>query len=1682
VEDVFSYFEKPKDPIRFNLIKMGIASPEKILSWSKGEVKKPETINYRTFKPERDGLFCERIFGPSRDWECHCGKYKKVKFKGIICDRCGVEVTRAKVRRRRMGHIELAAPVCHIWYLKGVPSPIGLLLDMSPRPLEKVIYFASYIVTHVDHSRITEGLQEAQRVAQEYREEELEGFERWRVNQLEQLEELKERALSEEALAEGRAAAILAAGPGSEPASAEAASSEAEGDEGDEDLVDDLDEGIDEGDDSFGDRPLDPAQLERDFQDRISMEEEALRERLTEIDAALELLGRVEKKQLISELEYRALMRLLEILSERLGEDYAGAVRAGLGAQAIRDLLSEIDLEELGRELRKEIEETTSGPKRARAIKRLSMVEGFRKSRNRPEWMILDCVPVLPPELRPMVQLDGGRFATSDVNDLYRRIINRNNRLRRIIDIKAPESIINHEKRLLQESVDALIDNSRRAHPVAGTNRRPLKSLSDLLKGKDGRFRKNLLGKRVDYSGRSVIVIGPELKLHQCGLPREMALELFKPFVMKRLVENGFTTNIKTAKRMVDRLKPEVWDALEDVIEDHPVMLNRAPTLHRLGIQAFEPVLVDGKAIKIHPLVCEAFNADFDGDQMAVHVPLSAHAQAEARILMLADRNLFKPADGRPVVAPLYDIVLGCYYLTQLSREDTSGDPTRYFASPEEALLAYEAGQWDVHRSAFVRVERLQIEADIEREPNVALMDRLEALCGQAHGRRFERRGPHLSYDDAPIAFTAQEAADAVAAREEAERAKAEAQADVDNRDEAVEDMAGLEATLASIAGRAPVVASGPEALREQLEEAVAEALQEGTVAPESTFRFAIVRDRVHTTVGRLIVNSLAPIDMHLHDQLFDRKALSRLVAGLHHKHGAIRAVQYLDDIKKLGFDYSTRAGISISCSDMDIETGRDKLISETETKIVDLNRQFRRGYITQSEREQLVLESWLRASDNVVRSIREHIDPFNPISMMVDSGARGSHRQVSQLAGMRGLMTDPFGRLIEDLPVKSNFREGLHCLEYFVSTHGARKGLADTALRTADAGYLTRRLVDVAQDVIVRDVDCGTAQGIEVSPIYEEDCFCRRCGEEDLHRDGEPPWNCQYCGAELPTVSANLAVPLDQRLTGRVAAEPIIDEETGEVIVNAGEFFTNETSARVVATGMRRVRIRSPLTCELRQGICVLCYGVDMASWRPVEIGEAIGIIAAQSIGEPGTQLTMRTFHTGGVAAKYLTGVADVKRKRQDTIRQLHEDISRGLVQLDAGEQERENVKAIQAVLKVLEDPVGGLLRVVELFEARKPKGMAIVTHLDGAVAKIDETGLRRVIIHSELPVDETNILRGEVAAEPVRTKTDELVVDEGEELGEKQIKLLRRHKVKSVIIRRAYLVPYRGYLSVEEGMKIRAGDRLTEGPLDPQQILAMRGVRAVQEYMVREIQRVYRGQDVDINDKHIETIVRQMLRKIRVIDHGDTDLLPGQVVDRFIFEEENRRVQSLGGRPGQGEWMLLGITEASLQTESFLSAASFQKTTKVLTEAATRGMIDPLRGLKENVIIGRLIPAGSGLATYRDTDLAPLPVSAVWHEFAGVDTADDRSFRLFGADEDEHELEDTETAEAAGEADEEPGEAASEEDGEAREGGDEELFPEETIEEQEEDDEEESEIAGLTVEDPDEDSSEASPETLDD
>jgi len=1155
----------------FDSIKIGLASPEKVREWSRGEVKKPETINYRTLKPERDGLFCERIFGPQKDWECHCGKYKRIRYRGIVCDRCGVEVTRSKVRRERMGHIELAAPVSHIWYFKGIPSRMGLILDMSPRALEKILYFASYVV-------------------------------------------------------------------------------------------------------------IDPGQTP------------------------------LSKKQVLSEKEFRDSL-------DKFGTNF----RAGMGAEAIKELLAELELDKLSKELRSELEETT-GQKRVRTIKRLEVVEAFKLSGNLPEWMILDVVPVIPPELRPMVQLDGGRFATSDLNDLYRRVINRNNRLKRLLDLGAPDIIVRNEKRMLQEAVDALIDNGRRGRPVTGPGNRPLKSLSDMLKGKQGRFRQNLLGKRVDYSGRSVIVVGPELKIFQCGLPKEMALELFKPFVMKKLVNDGLAHNIKSAKRMVERVKTEVWDVLEEVIKEHPVLLNRAPTLHRLGIQAFEPVLVEGRALKLHPLVCSAYNADFDGDQMAVHVPLSAEAQAEARFLMLSANNLLAPKDGKPITVPTQDMILGSYYLT-IDKDGVKGEG-RIFSTDDEALLAYNEGDIDLHAKIKVR--------------------RKSVINGEMISRYIE------------------------------------------------------------------------------------------------------------ATAGRLIFNEAIPQDLGYVDRknsehvldlevqfLVDRKTLGKIIDRCIKVHGTTHTAIVLDQVKELGFKYSTKGAITISVSDMVIPEVKQRYLDETEVRIESIFRQFKRGLISEDERKSSVINAWTETVDNVTKALMENLDRFNPVYMMAHSGARGNVNQIRQLAGMRGLMADTSGQTVE-IPIKANFREGLNVLEYFISTHGARKGLADTALRTADSGYLTRRLVDVSQDVIVREVDCGTRKGIEVSDI--------KYGSEVIE-------------------------PLEERILGRYSAGKIVHPETGEVIVEFGKMIDDKDIEAIMKAGIKKVKIRSVLTCHTEYGVCGRCYGANLATNEECYVGEAVGIIAAQSIGEPGTQLTMRTFHTGGVAG---------------------DDITQGLP------------------------------RVEELFEARKPKGLAIVSEIAG-LAKISESKKKREVIVTN---------------------------DNGES--------------------KTYLIPYGSRIKIADSEEIEAGDELTEGSVNPHDVLKIKGVNGVQAYLLMEVQRVYRLQGVDINDKHIEVIVRQMLRKVKIDDAGDTNLLPGSLVDLFDYEEENAKIEAEGLRPAVGKRTLLGITKASLATDSFLSAASFQETTRVLTEAAIKGKIDPLVGLKENVIIGKLIPAGTGMSRYKDISIS--------------------------------------------------------------------------------------------------------------
>ena len=1154
----------------FNKLKIGIASDEQIREWSKGEVKKPETINYRTLKPEKDGLFCERIFGPTKDWECHCGKYKRVRYKGIVCDRCGVEVTKSKVRRERMGHIELAAPVAHIWYFKGIPSRIALMLDISPRNLEKVIYFASYIVT----------------------------------------------------------------------------------DKGETGL---------------------------------------------------------EQCQILNEKEYHE-------AEEKYGR---GSFKARMGAEALEELLKNVDLDKLSEKIKKELE-GASEQKRVKLVKRLDTVESFRISGNRPEWMIMNVVPVIPPELRPMVQLDGGRFATSDLNDLYRRVINRNNRLKRLLELGAPEIIVRNEKRMLQESVDALIDNGRRGRPVTGAGNRPLKSLSDMLKGKQGRFRQNLLGKRVDYSGRSVIVVGPELKIYQCGLPKEMAVELFKPFVMRELVGRGIAQNIKNAKRMVERLRPEVWGILEDVIKDHPVMLNRAPTLHRLGIQSFEPVLVEGRAIKLHPLVCEAFNADFDGDQMAVHLPLSPEAQAESRYLMLSTNNLLKPQDGKPVATPRLDMILGSYYLTMvLDGEKGEG---KYFKDPDEAIMAFENHEVGIHAKIYVR-KTVEIDGELKTS-------------------------------------------------------------------------------------------------------------------------------KVETSVGRIIFNQGIPQDLGFIDREEDpfqyeisfpvvKKTMGQIIERVIRTHGLTESAEVIDYIKALGFKYATLAGITYSMDDVKVPPAKKELLKEADSKVENIRKQYARGLITDEERYNAVISVWEETTNKVSHAMEDNFDDLNPVYMMVKSGSRGNMNQLRQIAGMRGLMASTTGKAVE-IPIKSSFAEGLDALEYFISAHGARKGLSDTALRTADSGYLTRRLVDVAQDIIVREYDCGTNEGIVVYDI----------------KDGN-----------------QIIEKMQERLIGRYTVEDVIDPKTKEVIVDTETMITEDIAEKIVEAGIEKLQVRSVLGCHSKHGVCQKCYGMGLARRDLVSIGEAVGIIAAQSIGEPGTQLTMRTIHSGGVA-----GVADITQ---------------------------------------------GLPRVEELFEARKPKGLAIITEIDGKV-KIKET-----------------------------KKKKEIIVTNNSES-------------------KTYTIPFGSNLKVKNGDIVEACDPLIDGSINPSEILAIKGPEGVYEYLISEVQKVYRNQGVDINDKHIEVIGRQMLKKVRVEDNADTDMFPGSLIDMYEFEDKNTEAVENGKRPATGKRVLLGITKASLATESFLSAASFQETTRVLTEAAVKGKVDDLVGLKENVIIGKLIPAGTGMKKYQNTHIS--------------------------------------------------------------------------------------------------------------
>jgi DNA-directed RNA polymerase subunit beta' len=1423
----------------FDAIRIGLASPEQIKGWSSGEVTKPETINYRTLKPEKDGLFDERIFGPTKDWECYCGKYKRIRYKGIICDKCGVEVTRSKVRRERMGHIKLASPVSHIWYFKGTPSRLGILLDISPRNLERILYFAMYVVTRVDEHEREKALARV--------DEEVQG----RIGGAQGVVDAK-RAELEEAVADKKAeveAAYEADVRGqddrftarSEELTTAAQEIEATVKAGGKTLAEDIvfvptgeviaragatskealsalrkavQAEIDALDKEVKEAKAQAAE-KRDVAvgDLTGGIDEALASERAEVARETDearLWARSERQQIES---IKVMQTLTEIEFRTYTERYGRLFDAGMGAEAVKKIIEQLDLDDLAQKLHVEMRQT-SGQRRKKAIKRLRLIEAFRKSGARPEWMILSTLPVIPPDLRPMVQLDGGRFATSDLNDLYRRVINRNNRLSRLLDLEAPEIIIRNEKRMLQEACDALIDNGRRGRAISGTGNHRLKSLSDMLKGKQGRFRQNLLGKRVDYSGRSVIVVGPELKLHQCGLPKKMALELFKPFVMRQLVEKGFAHNIKSAKRIVERVRPEVWDVLEEVIADHPVLLNRAPTLHRLGIQAFMPTLVEGSAIQIHPLVCFAFNADFDGDQMAVHVPLSTAAQREAKELMLSTQNLLSAADGSPVVSPTHDMVLGCYYLTVSGEEMQNPDAKPAARSSRSSAKAKGKGT-----------------ADEEGEPMI---------------RAF--------VDDAEV-FMALQA-----------------------RSIGVHDPIRVET------------------------HAWSGDLETGSSAPAL----------VTTTPGRVIFNTVLPEQLRFLNQTMDRKALKALIADCHRRLGPTATTALVDGIKSVGFHYATLAGITIGIDDVAIPVRKRKILEDADTRVSEIDREFRRGFITEEERYAQTVEVWRETTDTVTSEMLDGLARDGSVWMITHSGARGNVTQVHQLAGMRGLMADPSGRII-DLPIKSNLREGMSVLEYFISSHGARKGLADTALRTADSGYLTRRLVDVAQDVITREEDCGTDLGTWIT------------GEE----------------------SEQIPEPFGDRLIGRMAALDVVDEATGETLVARNDEIDERGVEAILGAGIQRVSVRSPLTCQARHGVCRMCYGRDLATGELVRLGQAVGIIAAQSIGEPGTQLTMRTFHTGGVAG---------------------EDITQGLP------------------------------RVEELFEARIPKGQAIMTEIDGTVEVVrgaDES-IRVVVTHRD------------AYTTPIKlTPQHEILVSNGDEVTEGQaIAVLEaedeRSEVKAPatgritkkgntltlhseeVDTREYPVPHFARLKVDTGDEVTAGDPITEGSLNPKDLLAIKGVDTVQRFLVAEVQKVYRSQGVTINDKHVEIIVRQMLRKVTVDSPGDTELLPSELIDRFEFEETNNRILAEGGEPATAQTVLLGVTKASLNTSSFLAAASFQETTRVLTEAAINGAKDELLGLKENVIIGKLIPAGTGaearaLAAARAAQLSPEEAEAL-------------------------------------------------------------------------------------------------------
>jgi len=1419
----------------FNAIRISLASPEDIRGWSHGEVTKPETINYRTLKPERDGLFCERIFGPTKDWECYCGKYKRVRYKGVVCDKCGVEVTRAKVRRDRMGHINLASPVSHIWFVKGTPSRLGLLLDISPRNLERVLYFASYVIVEVKEdmrqftreqlqAEYAEKREKLQRQAEEKRIElstlltqDLGGMESAQVSTQRRIEEDYKRLRDE---------------IGSEAEKLRERLEEMNGETADEDIsfrstviveegetitervLDQLDELVDQELDALEarrQRDMADAELltdaERERKEyEATQEQEKLHERL---QRELDQLVREEKEKL-DQLDGLKVCRILSEMEYRQLRDVApGVFRADMGAGAVRELIERtVDLDRLAEDLQLEVQ-TTQGQRRKKATKRLRVVEAFRKSGNRPEWMILTVLPVIPPDLRPMVQLDGGRFATSDLNDLYRRVINRNNRLKRLMELNAPEIIVRNEKRMLQEAVDALIDNGRRGRAVSGKGKHRLKSLSDMLKGKQGRFRQNLLGKRVDYSGRSVIVVGPNLALHQCGLPKKMALELFKPFVMRRLVEKGFAHNIKSAKRIVERVRPEVWDVLEEVIQDYLVLLNRAPSLHRLSIQAFEAKLIEGSAIQLHPLVCAAFNADFDGDQMAVHVPLSRKAQEEARSRMLSKYNLLSPAHGDPIITPSQDIVLGCYYLSMV--KDGARGSGKKFASIDEAMLAYDKGMVDIQAPIWIRMN------------------------GEAAGKNDRAHNTRIL----------------------------------------------------------------PPA-------------EDGTP-----------RMLIETTIGRVLLNNQLLPPLRFRNRLIDKKGLKEIIADCYQYftnlknlseaeldeiravhgnksqqelariYGSEKTAQQADMIKALGFKYATLGGMTIGINDIEVPEQKYAIVLEAEAAVLDVEKQFRRGLITEEERYQEVVRIWQEATRQTISAVKDNLNPFGPVAMMSTSGARGNINQISQMAGMRGLMSDPTGRIIE-LPIKANFREGLSVLDYFVSTHGGRKGLADTALRTADAGYLTRRLVDVAQDVIVTIEDCGTEDGTWLHAADDDELMER----------------------------------LQVRMVGRVLAAPVYAPESGELLADRNTEIDEDLAATLINHGINSVYVRSALNCQAEHGICRLCYGRNLATGKLVDIGEAVGIIAAQSIGEPGTQLTLRTFHTGGVASA--------------------DDITQGLP------------------------------RVQEIFEARVPKGKALLAEIDGVVQiSKDDEGVRTVrVVASEVYTDEYQLPEGFVAA--VENESDVAegqVIAESNRAGSGEAPLVARLAGRAYVYadrivvsqedreERELVVPHTARMRVENGERVVAGQQLTDGSANPQELLDLQGKEAVQRYLVNEAQKVYRSQGVNINDKHIEVIVRQMLRRVRIEEPGDTGLLPGELIEAAEFRRMNNDIVSQGGEPATAATVLLGITKASLNTDSFLSAASFQETTRVLTDAAINGKVDYLRGLKENVVIGKLIPAGSGI-----------------------------------------------------------------------------------------------------------------------